>query len=411
MPSPKLARLQDEAATVTKEIEALRSLEAKDEADAKDIEARLNEAMTRSEAVTAAAKREQDLDARLASLRAVTSDSEPRSAVKGEKKPAVKRATFGGDRVTRGRFETAEDAEGVGIALRDLAHGRIEMRDEMGETSPTYDGKGADYIQGQLYSAVVNTVNYNSVGLQLAFSIPTSSNAVTLPKAGDITVDIVDENTETDPQALSTDKSTVYVYDYRAEVPVSNNLLEDSPVAVANLIVQKGGTGFARKFDGVWLGGHTGKSITGLAAAVSEARTLELGADDDLTSKDVAELIGMVEDVINETAWVVSGLGWAELMKVYAAQLGSMTVGGGRIVPTVMGSPVFKVKGLPEGVLGLYGDFASASAIAYKPAGLQITALREIGARKNQTVFNMIQRVGILNHDSSFVAKLTRDAG
>lgn len=410
MPSPKLRQLQDEAATLTKTIADLRSVEPKDDADRTSIEERLAAAEKRADEVASLAKREQDLDARLAALQAVTAPSESRRSVDGGEqfKPA-KRAVLGGG--TRNRFDTVEAAEGVGVALRDLAHGRIEMRADMGETAPTYNGAGAEYIQGELYNTVINTVSYASVGAQLAFSVPTNSNAITLPKAGEITVDFVDENTETTGQALPTSKATVSLYDLRAEVPVSNNLLEDSPVAVANLIVQKGGSGFARKIDAIWLGGHTGKSITGLAAAVGSGATVQIGTTADLTAANIGNLIGKVEDVINETAWVVSALGWAELMKVYAAQLGSMVVGGGRVVPTVMGSPVFKVKGLPTNTLALYGDFASATAVAYKPAGLQITALRELGARKNQTIFNMIQRIGILNHDAGFLAKLTRAAG
>lgn len=410
MPSPKLRQLQDEAATLTKTIADLRSVEPKDDADRTSIEERLAAAEKRADEVASLAKREQDLDARLAALQAVTAPSESRRAVDGgeQAKPA-KRAVLGGG--TRNRFDTVEAAEGVGVALRDLAHGRIEMRADMGETAPTYNGAGAEYIQGELYNTVINTVSYASVGAQLAFSVPTNSNAISLPKAGEITVDFVDENTETTGQVVATSKATVSLYDLRAEVPVSNNLLEDSPVAVANLIVQKGGYGFARKIDAIWLGGHTGKSITGLAAAIGSGATVQIGATADLTAANIGNLIGKVEDVINDTAWVVSALGWAELMKVYAAQLGSMVVGGGRVVPTVMGSPVFKVKGLPTNTLAIYGDFASATAVAYKPAGLQITALRELGARKNQTIFNMIQRIGILNHDAGFVAKLTRAAG
>lgn len=410
MPSPKLRQLQDEAATLTKTIADLRSVEPKDDADRTSIEERLAAAERRADEVASLAKREQDLDARLAALQAVTAPSESRRAVDGgeQAKPA-KRAVLGGG--TRNRFDTVEAAEGVGVALRDLAHGRIEMRADMGETAPTYNGAGAEYIQGELYNTVINTVSYASVGAQLAFSVPTNSNAISLPKAGEITVDFVDENTETTGQVVATSKATVSLYDLRAEVPVSNNLLEDSPVAVANLIVQKGGYGFARKIDAIWLGGHTGKSITGLAAAIGSGATVQIGATADLTAANIGNLIGKVEDVINDTAWVVSALGWAELMKVYAAQLGSMVVGGGRVVPTVMGSPVFKVKGLPTNTLAIYGDFASATAVAYKPAGLQITALRELGARKNQTIFNMIQRIGILNHDAGFVAKLTRAAG
>jgi len=47
-------------------------------------------------------------------------------------------------------------------------------------------------------------------------------------------------------------------------------------------------------------------------------------------------------------------------------------------------------------------------AVAIKPAGLQITAARELLIRNNQTLFTGLQRVGISNHAPEYVAALVK---
>jgi hypothetical protein len=48
------------------------------------------------------------------------------------------------------------------------------------------------------------------------------------------------------------------------------------------------------------------------------------------------------------------------------------------------------------------------TAIAYKPAGLQITAARELLIKKNATLFVGIQRFGLVNHAPEFAAALIK---
>jgi hypothetical protein len=74
------------------------------------------------------------------------------------------------------------------------------------------------------------------------------------------------------------------------------------------------------------------------------------------------------------------------------------------IAPATVG--VGSYYGLPAGTLALYGDFSMSSAVAYKANGLQIASSVDAGFAKDQVVFRGTQRVGISNHDASFVAKL-----
>jgi len=72
------------------------------------------------------------------------------------------------------------------------------------------------------------------------------------------------------------------------------------------------------------------------------------------------------------------------------------------------GSTVRKAYNMPANVYAMYGDFGFTTAIAMKPAGLQITAARELLIRKNATLFVGIQRFGILNHAPEFGAALVK---
>ena len=100
----------------------------------------------------------------------------------------------------------------------------------------------------------------------------------------------------------------------------------------------------------------------------------------------------------------MSSAGWSHILK--ASVVTQSTTVGDRVLPVVMGSPVYRCLGLPAGTLALYGDFSMATAVAYKANGLQIAASTDAGFASDQVVYRGTQRVGISNHDASFVAKL-----
>ena len=95
---------------------------------------------------------------------------------------------------------------------------------------------------------------------------------------------------------------------------------------------------------------------------------------------------------------------------LWAAQQTTMTVGGGRVVPTIFGAPVYLVKGLPATTLALYGDFKMSSAIAVKQSGLEIDVARELLIRNRQVLYAASQRAGVSNHDAQYVARLAKAA-
>lgn len=404
----KLRLAQDEIATLLPQIENLRNVDPNDDKDGAAAAA-LERALNRADELNAIVERENAIEARLAAARAKltpVADSEPRAAVeKGEELRAkAERSIVGG---LKG-FSSREAADKVGGYLRGLVTGEVRA---MGETSPAYDAKGVDFVMQELYGAIVNRLMYSSVGLQLASVYTPNSNSIKIPKIGDATVSIVAEGVATTDQDIASDGASVTLYEHRLSVAISRSLLEDSPLDVAGVVAERIGVAYAKHIDSLWLGGNASNpSITGLAAAVAGGNTITVAANAATSLNNLADVVGKVDEQVMETAWVCSRAGWVDLMKLWSAQQTTMTVGGGRVVPTVFGAPVYLVKGLPATTLALYGDFKMASAIAVKSSGLEIDVARELLIRNRQVLYAASQRAGVNNHDAQYVGRLAKAA-
>jgi len=404
MPSAKQLRLQDEAASIATEIETLRAMPAADDAEKAKIEERLNERAARAVEVANEAAAEKALDDKVAALRQVTatSDSDSRkTAEKAESRrgPAIHIA----GKSLRG-FGTTEAAEKAGRFLRALARGDMAEARAMGETSPTYDGQGAELVSPELFRGYIDVLGYQSVGLQLAQVYTTSSHTLEIPKIGEIAAEWFDEHEAVTEDDATTDKVTINLHKAGRILSFSNELIQDSAAVVnlAQLAANRFGLAIAKKVDEVWLQGDVGKGIDGLVDEVPGANEVEAGTDYD--GADLASVVGKIDSRAMNTAWVVSSAGWEHLMK--SSVVSQSTTIGERVLPTVMGAPVYKCLGLPAGTLALYGDFAMATAVAVKANGLVISASEHAGFSTDAVKFRGLQRFGLVNHDASFVAKL-----
>jgi HK97 family phage major capsid protein len=401
----KLRLAQDEIATLLPQIENLRNVDPSDDKDGAAAAA-LERAMQRADELNGIVERETAIEARLAAARSKLSpvtDSEPRAAVEKGEAGSERVDIRSGVRA----YSSAKAASLVGGYLRQLYTGEIRA---MGETSTAYDAKGAEYVIGELYNAIVNRLQYASVGLQLATVVRPAGAKISFPKVGDATASFVAEGTATTDQDLSTSVADLTLYEMRASVAVSRSLLEDSPIDVAGLVAERFALSYAQKFDSVWLGGNTASpAITGLAGAVAAGNTITVAANASTTLANLADVVGKVDEaVMGTSAWVCSRAGWVDLMKVWSAQQTTLTVGGGRVVPTIFGAPVYLVKGLPSNTLALYGDFAMATAIGIKADGLEIEAGREILMRNRQVLYVANTRFGVANHAPEFVGRLAK---
>lgn len=406
MTANKLRLAQDEIATLIPQIENLRNVDPNDDKDGAAAAA-LERALNRADELNQILDRENAIEARLAAARSKITpvgDSESRKAVEeGEElKTRAQRSIVGG---LRG-YSSREAADKVGGYLRGLVTGEVRA---MGETSPTYDAKGVDFVMGELHGAIVNRLMYSSVGLQLASVYTPSTNSIKVPKIGDATVAIVAEGTATTDQDLSSDGATVTLHEHRLSIAISRSLLEDSALDVAGVVAERIGVAYAKHIDSLWLSGNASSpAITGLAASVAAGNTITVGASAATSLNNLADVVGKVDEQVMETAWVCSRAGWVDLMKLWSAQQTTMTVGGGRVVPTVFGAPVYLVKGLPATTLALFGDFKMSSAIAVKNSGLEIDVARELLIRNRQVLYAASQRAGVANHDAQYVGRLAK---
>lgn len=404
MPSPKLRILRDESAAVENEITALRSLEPKDDAERESIEGRLKAATERAGKITAEVQREEELDAHIASMRKVRSEDKSREDVErqfrddqeAEDKPDIRSGVRS--------FRSLKVAEAVGRHLCGLAG--VNKR-AMGET---VDGYGDDFVVTELYSAIVNRLQYQSVAMQLASIFRPRGQKITLPKSGDVTFGFAAENVAFTDQDISTTGADLTLYEGGASIPVSRSLIEDSPVDVAGLVVDRCSHGLARWMDNVVFGGNTANpAITGLAASVVSGNTVTVAANASTTAANLADVVGKVDEAIMGTgAWVCSKAGYVDLMKIWAAQQTTMVVGGGRVVPTIFGAPVYIVKGLPATTLALFGDFSMSTAVGLKDSGLEISVARELLVRSRQYLYVASTRLGVSNHGPEFVGRLAK---
>jgi HK97 family phage major capsid protein len=290
--------------------------------------------------------------------------------------------------------------------LRALGLGNIEEARAMGITpgSGFYEGKGTELVSPELYQGFLDVLSYSSVGVQVASLFQTDQNVFEIPKIGEIEADWVDELEDVGEDEYPTSREVIQLYKSGRLVEVSNELLSDAGAIVnlATLFTSRIGLALAKKIDNVWLNGDEDKDITGLLDAVSEDNTVEAVTDNDAT--DLAELVGKIDNRATNTAWVVGSEGFTHIMK--ASVVTQSTTVGDRVLPVVMGAPVYRVLGLPTGTLGLYGDFSLATAVVTHRNGLQVAASEHAGFKRDSIMFRGLQRFGLANHDPQFVAKL-----
>lgn len=404
MPSPKLRLLTDESVAVENEINALRSLEPKDDAERSSIAERLNSAQERAAKIAGEAQREHDLDAAIASMQSVRSSDKSREDVEKQFRADEEAEATPDIRSGVRAFRSQKAAAAVGAYLSQMAG--INTR-AMGET---VSGFGDSYVVAELNAAIVNLLQYKSVATELATVYRPKAMTLKLPQSGNFTVNFAAENVAFSDQDISSTSSDLTLYEAGGSVAVSNSLLSDSPIDVAGLIADRVAYGIAVWYDTVWLTGNTANpAIAGLAAQVAAGNTITVAANANTTAANLADVVGKVDETVMGTgAWVCSKAGYVDLMKIWSAQQTTMTVGGGRVVPTIFGSPVYIAKGMPSNTLALYGDFSRATAVGLAQEGVQITVARELLVRSRQTLFVASTRLGVANFAPSFVGRLAK---
>lgn len=380
----KRRRLQDEAAALATQIEELRSLEHATPEEAETAAGRITELAARCDEITRELATENELDARLKALRSVVvDDSEARSVIE-----------------TNTKKEKAVDVNSR--YLRGIARGEFRA---MGETSPTYDEAGAELVPVELFRGIINELERQSVGARVASVFQANSNKLVVPKVGDATAAFYSEAAEGSLTDLETSGVELNLFGIRSLAAISNDLIEDSVVDIAAIFSRAAARGFATRIDTAWLQGDETANIDGLVGLVEES--VAVASASATTAENLGDLVGKVDPAAMNTAWVVSPAGFGALLAAHTGTGAAMIADA--MAPTVFGRPVYVTNAMPSGTLALYGDFSMATAVAVKANGLTISALRELRAMTDQTVFLAKQRIAIRSHAPEFVAKLVID--
>jgi HK97 family phage major capsid protein len=395
-------RLQDEASKIHADIEALRAAAPESDQEQADNLGRLGELEARADAIAVDLERENATDARLSRLRTAASNAaEHRGSGEGEKREPIQLARFGGGQVS-------DEARSLRISgyLRDLRDGRIQPRalSEIGSA-----GTGVEFSPvADLYTDVVNMINRVSTAANVALTLNTNSTTVKVPKLGLVTADFVGSMTAPTPQDPTTSVATLTVYDAKAEVDIENNLLDDSPIDVASIVTQSIANAYAKFTDVTMFQGHSGNSIAGLYAGISAGRKRTVAVGGNISATDIGVVLGSVDPMVaGGFSWVVSGAGWGQLCALEGGRFVQPMVGGGGLLGSIWGVPVYKTDTLPANILAVYGAFKMTTAIAMR-SEMSITPLRELKAREGQTIFLAKSRFGLANHDPSFAGAIVQ---
>jgi HK97 family phage major capsid protein len=333
--------------------------------------------------------------------RAASNAADRRGSGEGEQAQAQQLTNFG-------RTVYSDEARLLRVSqyLRGLRDGTVNAR-ALSETGSA--GAGPEFNPPvDLYNEIVNVINRQSIGAQLALTLNTNSRTVDVPKLGAVTADFVAENTAPTAQDPTTSKVSLTVYDAKAEVDVSNNLLDDSPIDVASYVTQFIGNAYAKFYDSTWLAGHAGNSIAGLYAGIAAGRKATVAVGGTISAANVGTVIGSIDPmVMGDFAWVVSAAGWGQLLALEGTRFVQPMVGGGAPGMSVWGVPVYKTDALPANVLAVYGAYRMTTALAMRKE-LSVTPLRELKARENQTVFLAHGRFGLSNHGPEYAGAIVQ---
>ena len=313
-----------------------------------------------------------------------------------------------------------ETARAAGMMLRSLARGEItEIRaatpsthpigvnttlepDSHGEKSPTYNGRNAELVAVDFYRTVMGMFSEQSVAMNLCNRITTTTNRVTIPRSDeDVEAALYLENCEILPVEMKTSGMTINVEKIGARAQISNELMADAIISMAQFVAQKFANAFAKKVDKLWLEGDAGAGITGLLTAATQSVDI---SGKNLTAVNVAQMVAKLHPYASNPVWVLSQAGLAQVMQAAASAMGKDVTQP--IGLTLFGMPIYRCLSLPAGTLGVFGDFRQATTIVDRSNGLTIAASRERAIEYDQTVFVGTQRIGIANNGPAFAVKL-----
>ena len=403
-------------------------LEAREVSTPEDVEARNTELSAAADSLEAALKDMKEfrrIEAIKASAEEARSDLTESGAVKVQKTETTDvRAVRVWEPKPNKCFRSRGEAIAVGQYYQQLAGiqtravsaypmGSVDdvIKDSMGGETPTYDGRGGkDLVIAEMQNSILEQLYYSAICLELASVYTVNTNSLILPIAGDPGVSgWYLENVEIPPMLPPTKHAVLDLKKMATRAQISNELLADSPIAVANVVTNQIASSFQRTADTAYFSGDAGASIEGICDAIEGYNTgsnvLTVADGNTITTEELAFPSSVVHQNVQSPSWVVSPKAWSSIMAIATdPQAGAVVTDTVRA--SIYGAPCRVCYTLPSDVLAIYGDFAMASSIGTKPQGIQIRSSVDRAIEFDQTVMVGTNRMAFAPHSPEFLAML-----
>lgn len=280
------------------------------------------------------------------------------------------------------------------------------------------NGLGGFLVPEVLENSIIRLVEQYGAFRANARTLAMTSDTVNIPRqTGEVTAYFVSEV----PSSITASDLAIASAQLQAKVMavrtlISNDLIEDAIVDLANMVATSAANEFAKKedqcgFDGD--GTSTYGGIVGVKSALA-AGSKKTAADGNtafstLDAEDFLGMIGLLPAyALANAKWYVSQAGWADSIARLQNAAGGNTVadlGRGPILQ-YLGYPVVKVQTMNSTLtaqtstdgLVYFGDLSLAATIGVK-RGIRVSVLRELYAATRQTGLIIDQRMDINIHE------------
>jgi HK97 family phage major capsid protein len=448
MAASKVKELLDELAATLAEMGMLEEQEAEpaeetamegDEAmpaamerSAEARQAKYDDLLAKAERIKSAIAKEEAREARKAELLKVLHRASPVESTEMAK-PRIEAVSYRGYKP--GVFESPEVAHRCGMWLKSIngdVHARQWVRDALGIEARDLGGQvnslGGALVFEDFSNTLIRNVETFGVSMNLAQRVTTSSDTLLVPKRlSGVTGYWLGENstiTTSDPTATMVQ---LVLKKLAASTRVSNELLADNAISVAQWLVQEYGTTIAGTLDDAFFNG-TGTSAYGgirglsqiddgthtssvVSAASGNTSLAALDIDDYLKA-----LASLPRYAIGTSAWYMHPAVYhqsVQRMMLSSGTAGSGTIGalaGGNTAQnlaqgtpnTFLGLPVvyvLKMNSAPTtGTIAAYVGDISLSSIMANKGDMQIASSTDRYFENDQTCWRVTYRCDISHH-------------
>jgi HK97 family phage major capsid protein len=395
-------------------------------------QAKYDDLLARAERIKSAIAKEEAREARKAELLKVLHRAAPVESTEMAK-PRIEAVSYRGYKP--GVFESPEVAHRCGMWLKSLngdVHARQWVRDALGIESRDLGGQvnslGGALVFEDFSNSLIRLVETFGVSMNLAQRITTSSDTLLVPKRlSGVTSYWLGENstiTTSDPTATMVQ---LVLQKIAAATRVSNELLADNAISVAQWLVQEYATSLSGAIDDAFFNG-TGTSAYGGIRGLSQiddgthtASVVSAGSGNtSIAALDIDDYLSVLAKLpryaIGTSAWYMHPQVYhqsVQRMMLSSGTAGSGTIGalsGGNTAQnlaqgtpnTFLGLPVvwvLKMTAAPtSGQIAAYCGDISLSSIMANKGDMQIASSTDRYFEADQTGWRCTMRISAVHH-------------